>query len=322
MSKNFSTVLLFFLAFVAIALGGYQCSTRVSDGSSQVYLPIGHQGPHNSYSPSAPSTKSPSSSSSDTKDSLPKEPDQDSACPLIENSGSHGTIANFRFNPPSLEDFLLGRRSNFDIRCSRMILSMSQLNPSADKPIYKGRLILAFYGGGAGYSGHQFLSGTTDKENKNNHWEIKGTWNTSKRKPDISGKKFYSIFDNEKGAIILKLEDVRTREVKDGELAYLAAGDIYYKMFRIWTGDNADTCYNKGIYVSQAHSAPSKDGRCWLIGSGPFSCLPTGPLPPSGGRSPQAPDIDIKGSLPCYSRLGEFYNLNIEKAFNSSVDDL
>ena len=147
------------------------------------------------------------------------------------------------------------------------------------------------------------------EENKYNRWSG-STWKADRN--NTVHKKFHAIFEDEHSALILKIDDVRLKDLRDGDTAYFGAGEIYYKMFRVWTGDKNDLCYTKGTYVSLARQSLPRKNRCWLLGTGPFSCRPNGALAPRA----KVTNINITGGLSCYSRLGVFFNLKLEGAFN------
>ena len=64
-------------------------------------------------------------------------------------------------------------------------------------------------------------------ENQYNMW-------TGSSGEAIYGRKFHAIFDDQDAAIILRIENVRRDELYDGGVNYLAGGEIYYKMFRLY----------------------------------------------------------------------------------------
>ncbi len=220
-------------------------------------------------------------------------------------SKRYGEISSFKFDISSLEDYRMGVRQNFDLRCPRMYLSMSRYAKS--KKTYKGALAISFEDGHS-IKVQKYTSGWTENENKYNKW-LGSSWKPDKN--DKVNRSFYAIFENNDNAIILRLKDIKVVDVRDGETAYWGAGELYYKMFRAYSGDTEDVCYSKGAYVSHAPRRPPKRARCWLLGIGPFSCRPNGVLP----LKADVTNIDITKSLKCYNRLGEFYGLDIERAF-------
>lgn len=68
----------------------------------------------------------------------------------------------------------------------------------------------------------------------------------------------------------------------------------------------------KALIMNQVSDQPPRTDKCWLFGTGPFSCRPEGSLHPRA----EVTDIDLTGPLKCYKRLGIFFNLNIKEAFN------
>lgn len=293
------------LSFVIIALGGYQCATKVTHEPRQS-IPIDYAGGAGSddggYSDSdyyyeEGYGQDPYGDNA----GLPERPEDSCARGQYRQlADQYGERASFRFDRSSLEDYRLGQQQNFDIRCARMYLYMSRLSSSSS--IYKGMLSLSYEDGNS-IKLQNFRSGFTEEENKYNRWTSGSS---------ITNRRFYAIFEDEHTALILKLEDIREVDIRDGETAYLGAGDLYYKMFRIWTGDRNDVCYSKGTYVSLARQQLPRRASCWLLGTGAFSCRPNGVLPPKA----QVTNINITGNLKCYSRLGRFFGLEIKEAFN------
>ena len=216
-------------------------------------------------------------------------------------SEKYGEPSIFKFDNSSIEDYLLGAKPSFDLKCARMYLDMSQL--SRTSPAYRGTLTISSEDSQSFRK--RYSSGSTKTENKYNRW-AGSSWR------DHVDRKFYAIFEDRDAALILKLDKIK-KAVKAGKTTYLGDGVLYYKMFRMWTGDKSDVCYSKGTYVNQfPHQKPIRQNRCWLLGIGPFSCRPEGSLPPRA----EVTDIDLTGPLKCYKRLGIFFNLNIKDAFN------
>ena len=245
---------------------------------------------------------------------LPSEPDD--TCPRDQYrklAQRHGELAVLRIDNSSLADYRLGASQNFDLNCARMYLDMNKLSASSNT--YKGFLSIA-YDDGKNIKLQRFRSGFSAEENKYNRWSG-STWKADRN--NIVSKTFHTIFENKHTALILKMDNVRLKDVRDGDTAYFGAGEIYYKMFRVWTGDKNDLCYRKGTYVSLARQSLPRKNRCWLLGVGPFSCRPNGVLAPRA----KVTNIDITRGLSCYKRLGVFFNLNIEGAFNvGNVEEL
>lgn len=298
MYRKLLTALLMLFSFVIIALGGYQCSTRVSrEEGTNKSIPIDPgRGDDGYYYPEGYGE-----SIYDDEFDLPeKSPDRCARNQYRELAEELGAMAVFKFDKSSLEDYRLGDRLNFDVRCPRMYLDMSS---SSSGSIYKGKLNIS-YEDSSHIQVDEFSSGFTERENKYNRW----TGGAS-----ITSKSFHAIFEHTDRAIILKLDDIREVDLRDGETAYIGAGEIYYKMFRKWASDWNDVCNTKGTYIKNAGGDPiPRRDKCWLLSSGAFNCRPNGALHPRA----QVTNIDITGRLRCYSRLGRFIGLNIEEAFN------
>lgn len=314
------TTLLFLLSFVVLAIGGYQCATKTMP--ERTTAPIQNEpGGNGGWGPNpGQGGKTPYSddeylyppgygqdSGWNRGENLPPDPGNRCARAQYRNlSGKYGEMGIFKFDSSSIEDYLLGKKTNFGLNCGKIYLDMDRL--SGTSQAYKGTLTIAFEDG-RNVRVIKYQSGWNKKENKYNRWT--GTsWSPDSN--DRVSKKFYAIFEDKDTAIILRLEDIRVDDLRDGQIGYLGAGDIYYKMFRMWVGDTSDVCYSKGNYARYANHPANRDGRCWLLGTGPYSCRPNGALAP-GAR---VTDINIRGSLKCYSRLGSFYGLDIKEAFN------
>lgn len=323
MSRRLISAGLFALAFSLIVLGGYQCATRVdTEGNQNNTGQLGPTQGGNSGFPHGPHTpggdpyreggagpqgpQGPRGSNSGH--SLPSETGKECNLPrekYTQYEQRYGSgKARFRFDSAGLRDFIRGMELNFGSSCERLYLNMSK---SGDR--YSGELHLTFEDSEQPYLA-AFESGNQSAEIKNNYWEG-NSWNADGN--DKVGKKFHAIFEGDHAAVILKLEDVRLVDLGDGATAYMGAGKLYYKMFRSYVDmHDTDVCHDEGVYASVASELPPRDkGKCWLVGTGVWSCLPNGVV-----REWKAPGINIRGNLPCYRRLGIFGNLNIRKAFN------
>ena len=314
MYRKFPAILLFLFSFVLITVGGYQCATRVT--TDQEIIPIvgggtdsygNNSGQYDGYY-------------SDAGEERPLPPEPGDSCARSQYrdlAERYGEMAVFKFDRTSVEDYRLGASQNFDLKCARLYLSMTQLSSSET---YKGLLRISYETGG-NIIVDRFDSGSSMKDNKYNHWSS-GSWNSDQN--NNVDKQFYAIFENTDRAIILKLEDVRVRDIRDGEAEYFGAGEIHYKMFRYsQTAGKNDVCHSRGGYMRGARQQPPRRKKCWLTSTGPFSCLPNGVLSVQGGSAPAVPMIDITGDLNCYNRLGVFFNLEIEEAFDvGDVEEL
>ena len=325
MSNRFVSAGLFVLAFAFIVLGGYQCATRVGPGGGQTAPEGGGSRPplggNSDYPPAPGPGGDPYREGGNGRQtpynpdlSLPSEPEKNcnldrSVYRRYDTSYGEGK-ARFRFDRASLQDFLRGRELNFGSGCERLYLNMS----STGNGRYGGLLSLTFEDGRQPYRA-EFESGNSSDETKYNYWEG-SNWTPDGN--DKVAKSFHAIFEGDNAAVILKLEDVRLVDVGDGKTAYMGAGKLFYKMFRIYTGDG-DKCHDEGVYVADASDKPHRPNKgCWLNNCGPYSCLPNGVVCPG-----EVPEINIRGNLPCYRRLGTFFGLNIEGAFNvSNVNNL
>ena len=316
--------------FAVIGFGGYHCSLR-----AQNQYPPGHAPPPNDqgyrdhYGPRNGGGNDYDDDYDYGRDNKPRDPlpeKPDDPCrrrqydSLKDRFGSMGFV---RFSRSALRDYRLGRESNFGVGCGRIYLDMepdSSLDDSRET-VYGGELTISFEDGGE-ILFQQFDSGR-GSDNIHNYWRG-NSWRarrSSRRRDRDSDRRtvnqnFYAIFEGRDAAIILKINDVMEKDVGDGYTELLGFGEIWYKMFRDFTGDRNDKCYRKGTYMRHSGTGASKPGRrCWLVRHGPFSCKPQGVNP----REDE--DIDLSGSLPCYSKLGSFGSLKLRGAFNVEHDE-
>ena len=316
--KKLPAVILFALSFFIITISGYQCSTRVIN-RGEIPLDKGN--------PNLTGTQPPVitddyyypedylGNDSGSVDSLPKEVTDNCKRSQLRDLHS-GAVANFKFDSSSLQDFLFGQSQNFDVVCARLYLDMSQMGS-----VYKGNVSLAFQTNSYIKPITGFSSGFSASDNRYNKWRG-SSWqaNSSNR----VNKKFHAIYEDEHSALILKLEHVMVVDVGDGEVDYVGAGEVYYKMFRIATQDDVKntkgSCYSTGTYIKNAHTPPSsRNKRCWFINLGPYSCRPEGSLNPKEAFT----NINITAnSYKCFARLGRFWGLSITEAFNAPIEDI
>ena len=311
--RNALKVFLFTTAFIALSLSGYQCATQKigSDGTLErgiEPIDIPQDQPYPLYN-------------DPVGDSLPQEPKNytDENCrhrSQLRNTYS-APSAKLNLDSSALVDFRLGRRGNFETDCARVFVKMngSKYNNTT---VYQGSMNIAYVGtctnGQTGICKSGMRTGYSISDARYNRW-------TAKVSPrNLDNVKFQAIFEDEHGAYILKIEDVRLRDLSDGIVKYIGAGEIYYKMFRIATSqdihptDQRGDCYNSGTYISQAHRVPPRAGkRCWLTGLGPYSCRPNGDILRT---DPEESPINLQGNYKCFNYLGDFYGLDIEEAFN------
>ena len=293
-----------FFSFIVIGFGGYHCSLRAQN--PQGYPPGGYgPGPGN-YGPRGddrgPRDDWGPEDSDDPDDPLPEKPDK--GCNRRQYRGlvdRFGASAFVRFNGSAITDYRFGRESNFGLQCKRMYLNMDRVS---GRQYYGGSLAISYEDGGS-VLWKQFRSGAGD-ENKHNLWRGR------KWRGDRIDQVFHAIFEGGERAIILKIDEVEEADVRDGETELRGYGEIWYKMFRDFKGK--DVCYRKGVYMRNSRTGASKPGVvCWLLDMGPFSCKPQG----VNTRK----EISLTGNYPCYGKLGEFGNLNINEAFNVDRDE-
>lgn len=321
--RKLPSFVLFLLAFVAITLSGYQCATQEfpsgrgsipidtnPDNYADANVDDDYYYPDDYYSDDL-------NNEGKYNNRLPTEVnDRCNRSQLRGLSNKYGAMANFEFDSASLEDLKFGASQNFDAVCARLYLDMSQQGS-----VYKGKLALFLQTASNLEHFTGFNSGYSQNENRYNKWS--GSSWRGDRDGNVN-RNFNAIFEDEHSAIILKIEDIRIRDVRDGQEAYIGAGELYYKMFRIPEDDNEannkkGSCYS-GTYVRYSHTPPTvRKDRCWFIKFGPFSCRPEGTLHVREAFT----NINIAtNNYKCFSRLGRFWGLDIEEAFNVSVEDI
>ena len=264
-------------------------------------------------------------------DDLPDENDRCARKVIRDLSRTLGAVGILDFDSSALEDYRMGVEENYPIQCPRIYLNLRQIG---SKGLFRGKLAISYQTETA-VKVQRFNSGYDESDNENNRWG-QGDWPRKSEKSSEVKKAFNAIFEDEDSAIILRIEEVYTKTVRDGKVGYFASGELYFKMFRYSStaGRGGDDCYRDGTYmrlfnqrrcgIGQRCSTVPRKGRCWKIAHGPYSCLPDGALRPSGGKRQAAPKIDIEGDLRCFRELARFRNLNIEEAFNvkDSIDEL
>ena len=313
--KKLPALVLFLLAFTVITLSGYQCATQQYP-SGRGSLPISTPELTESSQPVIDDYYPDDYFGGEDNSARFPEEVSDRCNRKQLRDLNYGSPANFEFDRASLQDFSFGQSQNFEAVCARLYLDMSRQGS-----VYKGRLAFALQTNSQVKTFQGFNSGYSASENRYNRWSG-ASWKENSN--NEVNKKFYAIFEDEHSAIILKLENVVIRDVGDGEVDYRGAGKVYYKMFRIATKEDVQntkgSCYSKGAYTAQAHTQPTaRNNRCWFINFGPYNCRPDGSLDPKE----KFKAINIAASnYKCFSRLGRFWNLNIEEAFNDSVEDI
>ena len=218
------TTLLFLFSFIILTIGGYQCATKTIPERTNIPIENSHGGTNGNWSPNSggprggasplyPEGYGSDSSGVNGSENLP--PDTGNRCAASKKkyrslSEKYGKKAGFKFDNSSLEDYRLGAKQNFDLKCARIYLDMSR--SSSSSLAYKGMLTISFEDGRS-IQVHRYQSGFTANENKYNRWA--GTsWRPNSS--DRVDKKFYAIFENKEAAVILRLEEVRVEDVRDG----------------------------------------------------------------------------------------------------------
>lgn len=316
--RNTITILLFIASFVVLSLSGYQCATetRITDPE-----------PTDTINPDPPPSPPPISSTPATLPSTPEGYDEDSCRQRsrIRNAYSHAS-GKIDLDSSALNDFRLGKRGNFDTDCARLFVKLNGTTYNNDT-VYQGSIKLAYLGtcsnGEYGICRSEMRTGYSSSDARFNTWSVGNRYTKKPTERNVGRAKFHGIFEDTYGAYILKLEDIRERDLSDGEVIYVGAGELYYKMFRIGTPEDIrqtqrrGDCYNGGGYISQAHHSPPRPSvRCWLTKLGPFSCRPEGDLL----SNDQLSDINLRNeNYKCFSHFGNFYGLDIEEAFNIKI---
>lgn len=319
--RKLPTVFLFTLSFLLITASGYQCSTRVNNSRGEIAVPgnagfFKQEGQKDSYNKDSYNDDDDYYYSEDyfrpgenTEDRLPEIISDN--CRRGEIRDQYDSTVNFEFDKTSLKDFLFG--NSVETTCSRLKLEMSKVSYN-NTSVYRGslKLILQFSNG---TTHSPFESGFDSDENRYNKWSG-ASWSANNESK--VNKRFQAIFENNDSAIILKIEDVRIRDKSDGEVRYIGAGTIYYKMFRYDTnikGNIKGLCYSQATYIRDLENSGDfvRNDKCWFNAYGPFTCRPQG----------LKTDINLSdSSYKCFSRLGRFWGLDIEEAFNDPVEDI
>lgn len=308
-------LILYITIFLVLSLSGYQCATEriindpLPDREVEVLPPSEEADPVVANPPRA----------------FPEEPEDydDEGCrhrSRLRNAYS-APSAKLDIDSSALVDYRLGRRGNFETDCARVFVKLNEAKYKSQK-VYQGSLKLAYLGtcanGQYGICKSEMRTGYSAGDARYNRW----TPRISRR--NINRAEFHAIFEDTYGAYILKLEDVREKDLSDGSVQYIGAGEIYYKMFRIATAeevrqnDRRGDCYNSGVYISQAHRSPPRpSARCWLTKLGPFSCRPQGDL--LNSDSFDTPIDLARNNYNCFNHFGNFYGLDVEEAFNINL---
>ena len=303
--KLFITFSLMFSALV-ILLGGYNCARQqVPWGpNSNPYDPH-NPNPRDPYDPEYP------------RDPLPEEPENDRCNrkelrTAAEALGDASAYIRLR-GGSSLEDFLIGQRLNFPVRCARMVLNMERVG---NTKLYRGDVYILYDVGSSRPDGVRFNSGHSKEDNTHNRWS--GSFRAGRR--GVTGAEFSGIFQHtgREMALILQIDRVVEEDVADGETDLRGYGNIWFKTFRHPTyfsqaDHNRDPCYQNGPYMRHARKKPPRPSKkCWFLTQGPYNCRPNGI-----GTGV----INISKSPTCYNKLGTFGNLEINEAFNVERDE-
>lgn len=312
MIQKIQISLLMLFSLVVIIFGGYNCSTKVTyetQGLPEQKIPLDNFNNRNNISNNINSSHN---DNNDDNVHLPEEPG-DNYCnrgTYSRLSNKHGASAFVELKSSGIfEDYRLGERANFEVKCLRVFLDMSKVSKQS---YYSGEFTLSYEDNNS-INISVYKSGS-NSENKHNKW-VGSSWSASSR-GKIS-KDFYAIFEHKDRAAILNIDEVREDDVADGKTRLLGSGEIWVKMFRSFSGDKSDKCYKKGPYLSLSRvSPPSSNARCWLTRGGPYSCSPLGVS--AAGQNITDFDLEDK-DYDCYDKLGEFRRLDLREAFN--VDD-
>ena len=289
MKKKLLTTIALAFSFFVVTLSGYNCSQRVYERVEQE-IPVNQN----------TSTQTSGSKQGSVPSTPTKKCNRKQYSDLEEKYGEYTFI---HLEEDNFSDYLFGHVSNFDPGCPRIFVDMNQTKQDT----FKGSLRIAYEGSSS--SGKRVLklqkysSGRSEEANKYNKWT----------EDDLSDRsqEFFAFFeDGSSTSLILHVEDVDTVPVQDGEDEYFGQGTIWFKMFRT-LARRGDNCYT-GVYIKDAHTKPSRPDSnkdsCWLLGIGPYSCLPDGIRTSITEDNMEDPT--------CYKKLGEFGNLDLIRAFN------
>ena len=300
MFRKIQITFLILFSSVIIMLGGYNCAQKINYPSNQV-VPI--DAPASTIYPSEPLPYT-----GDYEDSLLPEEPSDSYCNRSQYDKlrkKHGSSSFVRFQSISLTDYRLGVETNFETNCNRMYLDMTE-----NRNRYEGSLTIS-YEDGNNIHLSAYMTGRNENEIKYNKWVDK------QKSPSRTGRlssKFYAIFQDGDGALILNIDSLIERNIRDGATELIGSGEIWYKMFRSYAGKR-DVCYSSGTYISKSKIVPRRpSARCWLLNEGPFSCKP------QGVHSAEVKLTDNR-DYDCFRKLGTFGNLDVREAFNVGSKD-
>lgn len=331
MYKVFIKILGFLLAFTIIISAGYQCATEKAV-SPATGIPIQNLDstfivPKNNLYPQGYVNKQDNSSSSRhpriRKDNYNSSREQDNgSCPrktYDKLSKDYGAMALFKIYKSDFEDYRLGETLNLPLNCARIYLDMQSRHSSLrsganpDKR-FSGHLVIAYDDGKKLYI-QKYKTGSSQEDIQYNDWE-KSAFGTGNRRGQLNlsiakNSNFFSFFEDQDTAIIFKITNVDSRYQRDSKTTYQADGEIHYKMFRTYA-NKRDNCYFNGNYVRSSKLNLPRKKKCWLLSTGPFSCLPDG-IETSITNDHRYSD---QYGYTCYKRLGIFSNLNLEEAFN------
>lgn len=328
MYKVFIKILGFLLAFTIIISAGYQCATEKAV-SPATGIPIQNLDstyivPKNNLYPQGYVNKQDNSSSSRhpriRKDNYNSSREQDNgSCPrktYDKLSKDYGAMALFKIYKSDFEDYRLGETLNLPLNCARIYLDMQSRHSSLrsganpDKR-FSGHLVIAYDDGKKLYI-QKYKTGSSQEDIQYNNWS-RPVFTGRRGQLELDntkGESFFSFFEDKDTAIIFKITSVYSRYQRDSKTTYQADGEVYYKMFRTYA-NKRDNCYFNGNYVRASNQNLPRKKKCWLLSTGPFSCLPDG-IETSINYQLQHERDDYT----CYKRLGIFSNLNLEEAFN------
>ena len=134
-------------SFVIIAVGGYQCSTKVNrEQGTRESIPINEASGDDYYDDGYYYDEAYGDDpdyEEDRSSERPKEScSQDARSTYRDLAEQHGAMARFAFDSSSVEDYRLGKRQNFSLKCARMFLDMNKTSS-----VYKGILTIAYKDG-------------------------------------------------------------------------------------------------------------------------------------------------------------------------------
>lgn len=316
MIQKIQISLLMLFALGVVIVGGYNCSSRQVRNTTPFNLSDKFGSKTGTIADSTANPNSTINSSKtnydyETRDNVNLPTENTNNCrreqysDLEDKHGAAGPLLDV--SNSRIREYRLGRDTNFGVKCARVYLNLSKIDE--DEKYYEGELTISYEADGK-VNANTFRTGRKESENLHNYWTG----------GSIRSAEFYSIFEDSKGSVIFFIDEIREREIHDGETQRLAEGEVWFKIFRGFSGNRNDVCYQEGLYVDQLRQVPPRPSApCWLVPFGPYSCSPKGISGSNGSSTAKFKLTDEK--YPCYKKLGNFVDLDIDEAFENGKEE-